>query len=511
MANVALVATLTAPLSSDLREIKELPDSVAWLQWRADLARYSAAARLRSCFSGKLLYTLQSERHGGAFAGSPAERHQQLMAAAQHYDLLELEAETDLTPELLQTIPSRKRIISWNGEACDSAQLHRKFHEFGSVPAHSYCLSFQAESTHDALQTLLFLKQLKRQDVAAFCTGPFGLWGRLLSPFFGAPFLFGQPGFQTSASGTPSVHRLVADYGFPALRPLHELYGMVGNKVFHSPSPRLHNTGYRVLNHPALFLPFHVERFEDFWRETILSSEFQSLELPIRGLTIVSPHKEAALAAAELHGPIVDRASATNVFVNKNNKWEAHTTDPESVAFLSEKQNTPGVRPEKRKAAIIGCGGAGRAIAAALKQLGMDVTLVNRGQERGMRASQLLGLPFVSLSEFKPESFSLLINATPVGREDDKLPFAINLLPRDAVVVDLAYGAHTTPLVSGVEARGGTVVDGYDVVLTQVRKQFQMMTGLEMPHSIGRDDVIAGGPVSTAHSVHPIELEQEAV
>jgi 3-dehydroquinate dehydratase/shikimate dehydrogenase len=332
----------------------------------------------------------------------------------------------------------------------------------------------------------------------------------LLSPFFGAPFLFGQTGLQTSA-GTPSIHRLIADYGFPELRPLRELYGMVGNKIFQSPSPRLHNAGYRVLDHPALFLPFHVECFEDFWRETVLSQEFQSLGLPIRGLTIVSPHKEAALAAAKLHVPMVDRAGATNVFVHKNNIWEAHTTDPESVAFLTEKQTMPGVCSEMRKAAVIGCGGAGRAIAAALQQMGMDVTLVNRGKERGNRASLLLGLPFVPLSEFKAESFSLLINATPVGREDDTFPFAINSLRRDALVVDLAYGAHTTPLVSGIEARGGTVIDGYDVVLTQVRKQFEMMTGLEMPHSIGRDDVIAGGPAFPEHSLQPIELEQEAV
>src|ERR1700743_3674569 len=200
MANVALVATLTAPLSSDLREIKELPDSITWLQWRADLVRYSAATRLRNSFSGKLLYTLQSTRHGGAFAGSPAERHSHLIAAAPHYDLLELEAETDLTPELLQAIPVCKRMIAWSGEACDAAQLHHKFRELSAVPAHFYCLSFHAESAHGVVQTLLFLKELNRTDVTAFCTGPFGLWGRLLSPFFGAPFLFGQTGPQTSAS-----------------------------------------------------------------------------------------------------------------------------------------------------------------------------------------------------------------------------------------------------------------------------------------------------------------------
>ena len=135
MANVALVATLAAPLSSNitpsniapsgLAEIAELPASVAWLQWRADLAGHVSASRLRSRFSGKLLYTLQSQHHGGAFAGPATERHSLILAAAAHYDLLELEAETDLTPELLSAIPPRKRLISWSGPACDSAQLRR--------------------------------------------------------------------------------------------------------------------------------------------------------------------------------------------------------------------------------------------------------------------------------------------------------------------------------------------------------------------------------------------------
>jgi 3-dehydroquinate dehydratase/shikimate dehydrogenase len=163
-----------------------------------------------------------------------------------------------------------------------------------------------------------------------------------------------------------------------------------------------------------------------------------------------------------------------------------------------------------RKAAVIGCGGAGRAVAAALQQSGVDVTLVNRGKERGDHATQLLGLPFVLLSEFETHGFTLLVNATPIGREDDALPFAIDSLSRDTVVVDLAYGTCPTPLVSGIHTRGGTVIDGYDVVLTQVRKQFEMMVGLEMPSSVGRDAVMSGSPISPINTLQSVEIEQEA-
>jgi 3-dehydroquinate dehydratase/shikimate dehydrogenase len=511
MANVALVATLTAPLSSGLAEIVELPESVRWLQWRADLAGQGSASRLRSHFPGKLLYTLQSQRYGGGFAGSPAERHSRLLAATPDYDLLELEAETDLTPELLSAIPPHKRMISWSGPACDCVQLRRKFTELSTVPAHSYCLTVTAQKTSDGLQTLLFLKALGRDDVTAFAKGPFGLWSRLLSPFFGAAFLFGQTGLQTSLSGEPAINKLIADYGFPARRQVRELYGMVGNRIFQSPSPRLHNAGYRILNYPALFVPFHEERFEDFWKEMIVASELESLGLPLQGLTIVSPHKESALAAAGLRSPMASRAGASNIFVRRNGVWEAHTTDPESVASVHETHNGgQNGKVMSGKAAVIGCGGAGRAVAAALQQAGVDVTLVNRGKERGNRATRLLGLPFVPLSEFQAEGFTLLVNATPIGREDNSLPFAIDSLSRDTVVVDLAYGSHPTPLVSGMHTRGGTVIDGYDVVLTQVRKQFQMMVGQEMPRVVGRETVLSGGHAHAAGPLQPIEVEQEA-
>src|SRR5262249_3036045 len=157
------------------------------------------------------------------------------------------------------------------------------------------------------------------------------------------------------------------------------------------------------------------------------------------------------------------------------------------------------------KAAVIGCGGAGRAVAAALQQTGSYVTLVNRGVQRGNYASQLLGLPFVPLAEFRANGFDVIVNATPVGKDNDGFPFVLDTLEHQVLVIDLAYGSQPTPLVSAVVARGGTAIDGHDVLLTQVRKQFQLMTGLEMPAGISREMVVGGArffmPRTTAFAV----------
>src|SRR6266700_481020 len=493
--SIALVATLMETLS--LETLPKIPDAVTWLEVRGNLHTGVSAARLRARFAGKLLYTLPSHHSNGHFDSPLATRHSALIHAASEYDMVGLEADCDLSPEVLSVIPAQKRLLCWRGPSSDLASLRSEFKRISAVPAHMYFMTINGSSVMDAVTPLLLRKELGRKDLIAVCDGGAGFWGRTLAPQFGAPMVFGRLDHQpVGDSGEPSIQQLMEDYGFPAVHPVRELYGIVGNRVFQSPSPRLHNAGYRALNYPALFLPFHVESFEDFWRESIETSALEPLGLALKGLTIVSPYKEAAFAAAALRSPMACRAGASNIFVRRNGSWEAHTTDPESIAAVAGNGHKPAV---SLKAAVIGCGGAGRAIAATLQQAGANVTLVNRGKERGELAVKLLGLPFVPLSDFQATHFPLLVNATPIGRDDDAIPFEIDTLSSGTLVVDLVYGARPTPLVSGVIARGGAIIDGYDVLLNQVRKQFHMMTGQKMPVAIGRQNVASqafGNPIS---------------
>lgn len=482
MDTVRLVATLTRPQTG--LGLRKVPKEVSWLQIRTDLIGDIPGEWLRSHFPGKLLYTLRTCSAGGQFDRSQAERQRRLLAAANDYDLVELEADSDLDSGLLEVIPPARRMIVWRGKECEAGQLEARFLQIAAVPAACYCMVAATTQTSGGLEPLRFLCGLKRTDVVAFCEGAGGLWSQLLSPYFGAPFIFGELDDPVHPKGGLHVQQLIADYGFPALRPIRELYGMVGTRIFRSPSPRLHNTAYQILNLPALFLPFHVEDFEDFWENMVESGILDSLGIPLKGLVTVSPHKEVALAVAGASSSMVRKAGAANVVVRRHGAWEAETTDPEAIAGVKD------LCP--MKAAVIGCGGAGRAVAAALQRTGSEVTLVNRGLRRGADAVELLGLPFVPLSEFRPNGFNLIVNATPVGKDNDGFPFIIDSLSHGTLVIDLAYGPRPTPLVSATLVRGGIAIDGYDVLLRQVRKQFQLMTGVEMPAMLGRDTVLAG-------------------
>jgi len=231
------------------------------------------------------------------------------------------------------------------------------------------------------------------------------------------------------------------------------------------------------MNYPALFVPLCVDSFDEFWQEVVRSKVLDALGLPLNGMTVASPHKEAALLTAKMVSPMARQAESANILVRNNGWWNADTTDPEVIYMASRERS---IQVRHKRAAVIGCGGAGRAIAAALVQSGAGVTLINRGADRGHHAAELLGLPYIPLPDFDAHGYDIVVNATPVGRDSNEVPFRIERLNDEVVIIDLVYGSAPTPLVGSSLERDQQVIDGRDVLLTQVLRQFRMMTGQEM-------------------------------
>ena len=463
MPRPSLIATLFEPPSADGAELTALPESVEWLEVRGDRTGDVDADWLRDHFKGRLLYS---------FRGEDLNRSERLKNAAQFYDRIELEVETDTAEELLSFVSPEKRLLSWYGRVSDRSQLNDRFAQLSSVPASVYKIVTTAGTITEEFLPLSLLKSLNRTDTIAYSTGPLGFWNRLVALHLGAPAIFGLVNGGSAADMEPSIGKLIADYGLPEVGPAKELFAIIGSPIFHSLSPRLHNTSYRALNHAALFVPLRVDSFAEFWREFVTSRKLDEFGMPINGMTVASPHKEEAVLTAKTVSGMVRQTEAANILVRNNGWWTADTTDPDVVYSVSVKE---------KRAAVIGCGGAGRAIAAALVQSGAGVTLINRGAERGEHAAALLGLPYIPLREFDAEGYDIVVNATPVGRDTDEAPFEVERLNSEAVVIDLVYGSRPTPLVGTTRARQQLAIDGRDVLVTQVSRQFRLMTGKEMP------------------------------
>lgn len=476
-----LIATLTAPPPPSADFDLEAAD---WLEVRADLVGDLDPAPLRRVFPGRLLYTLRSRAEGGAVEISPERRKRRLLDAAERYDLVDLEMARDLVPEILRAVAPARRVISWHGPATPLAGLQSTFRRMATAEALLYKLVPAATQAGEELAALLFLKGLERRDVIAFCTGLAGAWTRLVAPRLGAPVVYGSAGEVAGAPGQPTIRKLVEDFGLPALPPLEALFGVVGNPVAHSLSPRIHNAAYRELGLPVLFLPFHAESFGEFWLEVVESGALEEVGLPIRGLAVTTPYKEAALAVAGAESPRAGVIGAANTLVWNQGVWEAEATDPDGVLSPLRERGIP---IEGRAAAVVGTGGAGRSAAAGLATAGAVVTLFNRGAERGLQASSLLGLPFVPLPDLDPARFDILVNATSLGRQEgEALPFPVNRLRPGTVVIDMVYGDGPTPLLRAAAEHGALTVDGREVLIGQAAGQFRMMTGRELPTAVAR-------------------------
>lgn len=490
MEKAILVASLTEPPAADGSDFTALAGSADWLEVRADLVGDLDPDWLRSHFPGALLYTLRSTFEGGAFEGSRDARMRRIGEAGSRFDRVDLEGERDLVPELLARIPAGRRVVSWHGAPIDLRALQSRLAHLSSVPAALYKLVPGAANAGEELAPLRLLAASPRRDVVAFASGDAGFWTRILAPRLGAPIVYGSAGARAAAPGQPSIAQLRRDYGFPELPPLRQLFGLVGWPALHSLSPRLHNAAYRALGLPAVYVPFDVEQFGDFWLELVESDAIADLGLALGGLSITTPHKEVAFAVAGATSPLSERLQAVNTLTPRRGVWEGESTDAYGVV---EALRARGVEPRGRKIAVIGCGGAGRAAALGLAVAGAEVVLANRGPERGMAAARSLGLPFVPLAELAEErgagdDFEVYVHATPLGRRNaDELPLPVARLAAGAVVVDLVYGEGPTPLVAEARRRGLAAIDGREVLLYQAIPQFRSMTGRELPVELARE------------------------
>ena len=198
-----------------------------------------------------------------------------------------------------------------------------------------------------------------------------------------------------------------------------------------------------------------------------------------RGANVTIPHKHAALELADERTPSAEAIGAANTLTfGEDGVIEAHNTDaPGFLAAVGE--DVRGLR-----ALVLGAGGAGRAVAWALREAGAaEVTVWNRTPERAKALADDLGITCVP----RPATCDLLVNATSVGltprlTEAETLEaLQLDELDPQQIVVDLVYGDEPTALL-GWAARGGSrTVNGLEVLVRQGALSFERWTGLEAP------------------------------
>jgi shikimate dehydrogenase len=178
------------------------------------------------------------------------------------------------------------------------------------------------------------------------------------------------------------------------------LDGVVGDPVGHSLSPLIHNRWMREAEIDAIYVAIQLQSAdpagdlrlmgqEGRWPKDASNSSYSFPITPhgldertledaaFSGLNITLPHKAAALAAAANPSPEAKRIGAANTLVQESGGWAAHNTD---IAGFSAALDHAMNHQKPGRVVLIGAGGAARAAALALAELGVELAIVNRSR-----------------------------------------------------------------------------------------------------------------------------------
>ena len=256
------------------------------------------------------------------------------------------------------------------------------------------------------------------------------------------------------------------------------LAGVIGSPIAHSKSPALHTHWLKTLGIAGHYIPIDVAQ-EDL--EHIVKT---LPKMGFVGVNVTVPYKEKVMDFADL---VTDRAaligSANTLIFRKDGKIHADNTD--SYGFIQNlRQKAPDWDPKAGPAAILGAGGAARAVIAALVEVGVpEILISNRTKARAEKLKTDFGkrlrvVDWVQAGNMLEEA-ATVINTTSLGMVG-KPPLRVPLdgLQKGTLVTDLVYAPLMTHLLNEANEAGCVTVDCLGMLLHQAVPAFERWFGV---------------------------------
>ncbi|MFZ1727993.1 MAG: shikimate dehydrogenase [Albidovulum sp.] len=249
--------------------------------------------------------------------------------------------------------------------------------------------------------------------------------------------------------------------------------GVIGSPIAHSKSPLLHSHWLRTYGIQGYYVPMDVAQAN--LREVIAALP----KAGFVGCNVTIPHKETVLGLADV---VTDRAAligaANTLIFRKDGRIHADNTD--GYGFIANlRQNAPGWVPTSGAAAVIGAGGAARAVVASLVEVGVpEIRIANRTRTRAEVLRSEFGAKVIVYDWVQAgnmlEDAATVVNTTSLGM-DGKPDFRIPLdaLSPKAIVTDLVYTPLRTRFLDEAAAAGCITVDGLGMLLHQAAPAFE--------------------------------------
>lgn len=255
------------------------------------------------------------------------------------------------------------------------------------------------------------------------------------------------------------------------------LAGVIGAPIAHSKSPRLHGHWLKTYGISGHYIPMHVAS-EDL--ENVITA---MPKLGFVGTNVTIPHKERVLTLADT---VSDRAAvmgaANTLTFREDGTLMADNTD--GYGFIENlRHGAPDWKASDGPAAVIGAGGASRAVLASLIEAGCpEVRLTNRTKTRSEALRQEFGTKVTVVDWVQAgnmfDGAALVVNASSLGMDGkSEMRIPLDDISPNAVVTDLVYTPLKTPLLAHAEQIGARSVDGLGMLLHQAVPGFERWFG----------------------------------
>lgn len=294
----------------------------------------------------------------------------------------------------------------------------------------------------------------------------------------------------------PNLSRNLVLEPMPDIDAHTRLYAVFGDPVAHSLSPAMHNCAFQQVGHNGVYVAMCIR--------DIAAAVSAVRCLSLHGISVTVPHKTTVMPLLDHIDPLARDIGAVNTILNQDGKlWGYNTDAPAAVRALKEKISLSG-----RQVAILGAGGAARAVGFGLAAEKAPMVIVNRTVAPGKQLATSIGADFQTLDAFQPTDETVLINTTPVGMwpHAEATPIPAERLRPEMMVMDIIYNPLYSRLLAEAAAKGCRVLNGVSMFVYQGALQFERWTGQTAPLEAMAQVVTAaltGAAIGCENGSHP--------
>jgi len=267
-------------------------------------------------------------------------------------------------------------------------------------------------------------------------------------------------------------------------------YCIIGDPIHHSLSPAMHNAAFAAKGLNSTYIAFRVPQNE-------LKESIESLRsINIAGFNVTTPHKTNVMRYLDELEPMAKKALAVNTVNNIEGIFRGYNTD---VYGFIEPLHKRHVDFRGMHVLLIGSGGAARAVVVALAEENAIAKLIiaNRDVQRANELATLgdrLGMkcevvPFEKATDFSP-ACDLIVNATKLGMNNEPSLIDHLHIQKGSIVYDIVYRPMVTDLIENAKYAQASVVYGYEMLIEQGAKAFEIWTGLSAPRDAMKKNLL---------------------